>query len=377
MILRPTTSAGVETGLRATVPPQEPILDALQDSGPDAVDTAAIDSGPADPGVVDSAQVDSVAADSAGAIEQLAEGVTETGRLLASGELDVVWARLVADGTGLLVTFVPHLLSALFVGLVFFGLYRVLYGLTAQVLDRSRRVHRGLQSVALRTFRVVGLSLVALMVLAQLGVNVTAIVAGLGITGLALGFAAKDTLENFISGVTILLDKPFQVGDTIRIEDVYGTVEDISLRSTRVRTLANRLMVMPNTLMINQKLINFSRRGVLRVDVDFSIAYKEDIDATRAVVLETVEGDERLVSDPAPEVVVRGLNDSSVDLQLRLFVRDARVEYPLRFEYLEKVRKALAAAGIEIPFPHLQLFIDEAKAFTEAAARVRLEDAGA
>jgi small conductance mechanosensitive channel len=305
--------------------------------------------------------------DTAGAIQEIAESVGETGRLLASGDLGSVWDTLITDGVTMVVTFVPNVLSALFVGVVFFGIYRVLYRLSEQVLHRSRRVHAGLQSIALRTLRVAGLGLVALMVLAQLGVNVTAIVAGLGITGLALGFAAKDTLENFISGVTILLDKPFKVGDTIRIEDVYGTVDDISLRSTRVRTLANRVLVMPNTLMINQKLINYSRERLLRIDVDFGIAYKEKIDEARQIVLDTLKGDDRILKSPEPRIVVTELNSSSVDMQLRMFVNDATLEYPLRFEYLETVREALRSADIEIPYPHLQLFIDEAKALSESS----------
>ncbi len=230
----------------------------------------------------------------------------------------------------------------------------------------------GLQNLGLKTLQVFGLGLVALMVLAQLGVNVTAIVAGLGITGLVLGFAAKDTLENFISGVTILLDRPFVVNDVIRIEEVYGSVHEISLRSTRVLTLGQRTLVVPNTLMINQKLINFSRAGLLRVDVDFGIAYKEDIEETRRRVLATVDGDDRVADDPAPDVVVTSLGESSVDLRFRFFVTDASLEYPLRFEYLEKIRKALGEPDIEIPFPHLQLQLDEAGAFEHSALKLHL-----
>jgi len=147
-------------------------------------------------------------------------------------------------------------------------------------------------------------------------------------------------------------------------------VKEISLRSTWIETPSNTVLVMPNTLMINQKLINFSRHGVLRVDVDFGIAYKEDIDRAREVVMSTVRDEDRITSDPGAQVVVTELGDSSVNLQLRLFVNDSSLEYPLRFEYTEKVKKALDAADIEIPFPHLQLFIDEAKAWQEEPLRV-------
>jgi len=198
-------------------------------------------------------------------------------------------------------------------------------------------------------------------------VNVTALLAGLSIAGIAVGFAARDTLENFISGVTILLDRPFSIGDTIQIEGVYGTVEEITLRSTRLRTLNNEVMVMPNLHMINQKLINHAMLGVVRVEVPFGIAYKEYPQAARAVVLELTEGDDRLHPDLPPSVVVTGLNNSSVDMVLRVYVKNPRDEVSVRHGYIEKVREALREADIEIPFPHLQLFIDEAKAFEGTA----------
>jgi len=313
---------------------------------------------------------DTAMADTASAIAGIAESVGETGVLLAQGEWSAVWDRLITEGVSTLVGFIPNVLAALFVGFVFWLVYRALFRVSDRVMTKSRHVDAGLHNLGIKTFRVVGLGFILLLVLSQLGVDVTAIVAGLGITGLALGFAAKDTLENFISGVTILLDTPFRVGEVIKIEDVYGTVKEISLRSTWIETPSNTVLVMPNTLMINQKLINFSRHGVLRVDVDFGIAYKEDIDRAREVVMSTVRDEDRITSDPGAQVVVTELGDSSVNLQLRLFVNDSSLEYPLRFEYTEKVKKALDAADIEIPFPHLQLFIDEAKAWQEEPLRV-------
>ena len=121
------------------------------------------------------------------------------------------------------------------------------------------------------------------------------------------------------------------------------------------------MVVIPNEQMVNQAVTNRSAHLPLRVDIPFGVAYKEDIDRTREVVLGTVEGDDRLEETPAPDVVVTTLNNSSVDMLLRVHVRDASLSAPLRFEYTEKIRKALGTADIEIPFPHLQVFIDEAK----------------
>jgi len=202
---------------------------------------------------------------------------------------------------------------------------------------------------------------ILVMVLAQFGVNISALIAGLSIAGIAVGFAAKDSLENFISGITIMIDRPFRVGDQVVVDGTYGTIEHITLRSTRLRTLNNEVMVMPNVSMINQKLINNSLHGLLRVDILFGIAYKESPREARDVVIKLPQGDDRILQEPAPTVVVTDLGDSSVNMALRLFIRDTSLEVPIRFEYTEKVFNALKAADIEIPFPHLQLFIDEAK----------------
>lgn len=314
---------------------------------------------------------DTLPADSVGrALEELGESVTETGRLIIDGEWSAVAARLTAYATDLASSFVPNLLSAIFVGLVFYLLFRGVRSVSQRVLRRSRQVNAGLEALLLRTLNVIGLAFIFVLVLSQIGVNVAALVAGLGIAGIALGFAAKDTLENFISGVTILLDSPFGIGDWVEVESTYGQVIELTLRSTRIRTLENRILVVPNVLMINQSLENRSALGRpdgLRVDIPFGIAYKEFPAEARSVVLRLTEGDDRLRDDVGPDVVVTGLNDSSVDMVLRVWVKDPGKEVPVRFDYVERVREALREADIEIPFPHLQLFIDEAEAFSRAS----------
>jgi Small-conductance mechanosensitive channel len=152
------------------------------------------------------------------------------------------------------------------------------------------------------------------------------------------------------------------VGDYIEIDDQYGQVDEITLRSTRLRTVRNRIMVLPNTHMITQQLMNHTKRNVLRIDISFGIAYKEFPDEAREALLPLLEDDDRVLSDPAPSVVVTEMADSSVNLSLRFYTRDPSQEVPLRWEYTEKVRETLREADIEIPFPHRQLFLDEAKA---------------
>ena len=142
------------------------------------------------------------------------------------------------------------------------------------------------------------------MAAAQLGINVGAALAGLGVVGLALAFAAQDSVANVISGIIIFWDKPFEVGDWIKVEEQFGRVNNITLRSTRIRTPRNTYVVIPNKSIIDAVLENLSQHGELRVDVAVGIAYKEDILAARRVLLEAVSGIDTVKSDPAPDVVV-------------------------------------------------------------------------
>lgn len=320
--------------------------------------TARVDSA----SVADSlrAAADTALVDTTQGIGALTRDVGQAAGALSEGRLDEALDILTgAAGSFLLRNLLPALLTAL----AFWVALRITLGLLRRALGRSRRIDAGVQQLILRFVRLVILAVAGVAVLDKLGIAVAPFIAGLGIAGIALGFAAQDTVQNLIAGVTILLDRPFQVGDNIELHDTFGTVEEITLRTTRVRTLDNQMAILPNANVISDKIINHSMLRALRVLVPFGIAYKESPAAARAVVLALTEADARLHPDYPPDVVVTDLGDSSVNMVLRLYLRDPKLEVSLRMEYQEKVFEALKAAGIEIPFPHLQLFIDEAKAF--------------
>jgi small conductance mechanosensitive channel len=266
------------------------------------------------------------------------------------------------------VAFVPRLISALVVLAVLYVVYRSLGHLLRRILTHSGRVEEGIARLALKTYRVVSAILIGIMVAAQFTIDVTALLAGLSIAGIAVGFAARDTLENFIAGITILVDKPFRIGDQVEVEGTFGVVDEITLRSTRLRTQNDQVMILPNTFVINNKVLNHTLRSTLRIEIPFGIAYKEYPAAAREVVLELLEGDDRVDPERPPTVVVTAMGASSVDMALRFHIRDPLLEVPIRFEYVEKVREALRSADIEIPFPHLQLFIDGAKGLEKRAS---------
>jgi len=296
------------------------------------------------------------------AVDRFSNAFSEAIRLFFEGNWDGLYTHLADGAFYLFGLFTERGLQALAAFLLLYVIYRLLSITLEQTLDRAESIEPGLQSLLLKTFRVVAFFFIGTVVLDQFGVDVTVLLGGLGIAGIVAGFAARDSLENFIAGVTVLVDKPFRVGDYIEIDDQYGQVDEITLRSTRLRTVRNRIMVLPNTEMITQRVMNHTKRNVIRLDIPFGIAYKERPEEARKVLLPIVEGDDRILTEPSPTAVVTEMGDSSVDMSLRFYIRDPGQEVPMRWEYTEKVRETLREANIEIPFPHRQLFLDEAKA---------------
>lgn len=299
-------------------------------------------------------------------VEQFNNAFSRAIGLMWEGRWSEMVDELSTGFIGLLGNFLPRALVAVLAFILLYVTYRLIDSTLEQVLQRSKRIDAGLRNLLLKTYRVVALVLIGIIVLGQLGVNTTGLLAGLSIAGIAVGFAARDSLENFISGITILIDEPFKVGDNIEIGNQFGEVDEITLRSTRIRTLRNQIVVMPNTQMITQQLINHTKRNTIRIDIPFGIAYKDYPAEAREVLLALVADDDRILRTPAPTVVVNEMGASSVNMTLRFYLRDPKDERPMQWEYTEKVREALRDADIEIPFPHLQLFVDEAKAFADA-----------
>ena len=273
--------------------------------------------------------------------------------------MDALWNRLnLEDLLTRVITWVPSLFAALAILLLFWILYRATRPALHGVLVRAH-FDGALVNMLLSVYRFALLVFALIMGASQLGINVGAALAGLGVVGLTIGFAAKDSLGNIMAGFLIFWDKPFQVGDWITLEQKYGQVREITMRTTRLRTLNNTWVIVPNEAVINRTLVNHSTRGNTRLEVPLGIAYKESIDDSRRVILSAVERLDKVLRDPAPAVVVHALGDSSVDLIVHAWIADAGDEKPVYFSIVETAKKALDAAGIEIPFPHLQLFVDD------------------
>jgi len=279
----------------------------------------------------------------------------DAGTLMYEGRFSEAWQAITIDFAGRITDFAPRIAATLIVFIIFYTAYRILYKLLRRILNRNNVVQLGLKTLALQAFRLLSIVLIGIIVLQTLGINPAALITGIGVAGIAFGFAARDTVENILSGVNILTDKAFRIGDTLIVGDIYCTVEDITLRTTRLRTPKNEVLIIPNQQMANQRILNHSIAEDLRIEIPFSIAYKEYPQQARKVILELTQDDTRLLETPKPSVVVIGLNDSSVDLSLWVYVANPREERQIIYYYTEAIKEALNRAGIEIPFPHIQL----------------------
>ncbi|MEP4544924.1 MAG: mechanosensitive ion channel domain-containing protein [Saccharospirillum sp.] len=188
------------------------------------------------------------------------------------------------------------------------------------------------------------------IVLDIFGVNTNSIVALLGAAGLAIGLALKDTLSNIASGIMMLILRPFRVGDYITFNGTGGTVEEISLFTTILKTPDGQYISAPNSNVWSATIQNSTRNGTRRMDVVVGVAYDDDLDAGFRALQQLVDEESRFLKDPAPQVMVQSLGDSSVNLQIRAW---ATVDdyWTIWWEMQKKVKIAVEAAGLSIPFP--------------------------
>ena len=200
----------------------------------------------------------------------------------------------------------------------------------------------------------------------RLGVNVMPFIAGAGVAGIAIGFAAKDTLSNMIAGVLLIIDRPFEIGDRIEVwsapagSATWGDVIDIGLRATKIRTTDHIIIVIPNNEIMRRDIINYTLMSEsIRVRVNIGVAYDTDIPKAKKIILEVADSAEWISKDPPPKVVVRNFGESSVDLQLRVWIAEARRRMETISFITDKVKEAFDNEGVEIPYPKRDIYIHQ------------------
>ncbi len=197
-----------------------------------------------------------------------------------------------------------------------------------------------------------------------LGVNVMPFIAGAGVAGIAIGFAAKDTLSNLIAGVLLIIDRPFEIGDRIEVwsapsgSATWGDVIDIGLRATKIKTTDNIVIIIPNNEIMRRDIVNYTIISTqIRVRINIGIAYSANIEKAKALIVAVAESLDWVSREPAPKVVVRNFGESSVDLQLRVWINDARRRIDTISYITDKIKEAFDKNGIEIPYPKRDITI--------------------
>ncbi len=200
------------------------------------------------------------------------------------------------------------------------------------------------------------LLVVIMAALDHLGIETTSLLAVFGAAGLAIGLALKDSLANFSSGIMIILFRPFKVGDFIEAGGVSGTVEEVRLFATILRTGDNRVIIVPNGQIYGGTITNYSAKPTRRIDLVFGIGYDDDIAKARQIINDIMKQDDRILSNPEPAVVLAELAESSVNFNVRPWVKSGDY-WPVRADLLEKVKLAFDANGISFPYPQQDVHV--------------------
>ncbi|MDA5133320.1 MULTISPECIES: mechanosensitive ion channel family protein [Psychrobacter] len=242
------------------------------------------------------------------------------------------------------------------------GIYYVLWTSSGQIIHKVLQ-HYGLNASIEQLLKNI-LSVLLLVfglasVMAQFGFDIVSLVAGLGIAGIAVGFAAQSTLANFIAGITILLEQSFQVGDWVNINDNEGRVVVIALRTTHVLTRDNITVIIPNSNVASSVVINLTSKNFIRFDIRMRIAFEDDIDKAREVILQVLSESDVVLNRPETSATVDEIGEYGVFFIVRFWVKPAAVaRMPKIKEVLrENIKRAFDAADISTPYPHMRLLM--------------------
>jgi len=203
-----------------------------------------------------------------------------------------------------------------------------------------------------------------IMALDIFGINVMPFIAGAGIAGIAIGFAAKDTLSNLIAGILLIVDRPFEIGDRIEVWNSpknsasWGDVVDIGLRATKIKTTDNIVIIIPNNEIMKRDIINYTIISQkIRVRINIGISYEANVTKAKEVMIKIAKQVDWVSETPPPVVVVNNFGESSVDLQLRVWINDARKRIHTISYIIDNVKEAFDVEGIEIPYPKRDITI--------------------
>lgn len=192
----------------------------------------------------------------------------------------------------------------------------------------------------------------------QLGIQTTSLIAIMGAAGLAVGLALQGSLSNFAAGVLIVMFRPYRVGDFVEAAGISGSVDDVQILTTVLKTPDNKKIIVPNSSIMSSIITNYSANDTRRVDLTFGVSYSDDLDKVRSILEELTGADERILKDPECVIKVHELADSSVNFVCRPWVKTADY-WGVYWDLTEKVKKRFDQEGISIPFPQQDVYLHQ------------------
>jgi len=268
--------------------------------------------------------------------------------------VDVVWSWFSAYSL--------NIIGAILIFIVGKWLSRRIANILAKILAKNNVDQTLVNFLANLTYYTL-LVLVIVAAAGRLGINTTSFLTIIGAAGLAVGLALKDSLSNFAAGVMLVLFRPFAIGDVVSVAGITAKVENINIFNTHFCSPDNQLIIVPNNKIISDIITNINAKNTRRIDLVVGISYSDDMARTREILAGLAKDDSRVLTDPAPTIAVAELADSSVNLVFRPWVKTADY-WDVRFDLTEKIKNALDAAGISIPFPQqdVHLFVEKEEA---------------
>ncbi|MFT7054374.1 MAG: small conductance mechanosensitive channel [Psychromonas sp.] len=249
----------------------------------------------------------------------------------------------------------PKLIAAIAVWVIGSWVIKLLVSGLNKVMDKGK-VDPSLKPFLCSVSSIVLKVMLGISVLGMLSIEMTSFVALLAAAGLAVGMALSGTLQNFAGGVMILLFKPFKVGHFIDAQGYMGTIKEIQIFNTILKTPDNKTIIIPNGGLSTGSMVNFSTEATRRVDWTIGVAYGDDLDKARAVIKQLCDNDPRIFKDPEVVIVVSALADSSVNFAVRAWV-NAPDYFPVFWAMNENVYKTFSKEGLNIPFPQMDVHL--------------------
>ncbi|HET8885728.1 MAG TPA: mechanosensitive ion channel family protein [Salinimicrobium sp.] len=253
------------------------------------------------------------------------------------------------------IAYLPNLLGALLLLILGWWFIKLIIRYVRKIFEQ-KNVDPALQNFILSITNWALKIMLFITVIGQLGIATTSFIAAIGAAGLAIGLALQGSLANFAGGVLIILLKPFKIGDWIEVNDVSGSVKEISLFYTKLNTFGNQLAIIPNGELSNDNIINYTSEGIRKEEIKIRISYNSDIKLSREILLKLVSEQKQIFRDPAPEVLVSSLEESAVTLSVRYWTTNEDF-WSTHFYFLEESKIRLEEKGVEIPYPQRNIHI--------------------